>query len=292
MKKLLKEPLLHFLLLGALLFALDAWRDHGAREERAARQVHISESGVRWLKQTWARQWQREPSEPELRGLVTDYLKESLLAREATQMGLEENDTIIRRRLAQKLEFLIQDTARLAEPGDEQLRPFFEARRTEFQTPARVSFTQLYFKSEAAARQGLEQLAMRSADELGERTLLDRDHVRAEEQTVTSQFGREFAGAVFELELGSWHGPVASAYGFHLVRVSAREAAEPRSLEEVRGPVTEEWHRQQQARAKEQFFAALLKKYDVVVDESIRPLVGAFAENSTGGSGGKGGARE
>jgi hypothetical protein len=273
MKRLLKEPLLHFLLLGALLFAWNAGRDRGARERSASRQVRISEGDVRWLKETWARQWQREPNEPELRGLVTDYLREELLAREAREMGLDENDTVVRRRLAQKLEFLVQDTAHLDDPDDEQLRSFFEDRRAQFQIPARLSLTQLHFKSEAAARHGLEQLTTRGADELGERSLLERDHVRADERALASQFGSEFAAAVFALEPGSWQGPVASAYGFHLVRVREREAARPRPLDEVREQVIEEWQREQQTRANEQLFAGLLRKYDVVVDESIRPLV-------------------
>jgi hypothetical protein len=142
----------------------------------------------------------------------------------------------------------------------------------------RVSLSQLYFKNEAAAREGLEQYAVRSAEELGEPSLLEREHLRADEQALTSQFGREFAQTVFMLRPGSWQGPVASAYGYHLVRVNEREDANPRSLEEVRSQVIEEWHRQQQARAKEQYFAALLKKYVLVADESVRALIGPLHE--------------
>ena len=273
MKKILQEPLLHFLFLGMLLFASNAWRESGMPKEDDSRSVRISENDVRWLKETWLRQWQREPTEPELRGMVTDYLQESLLAQEALEMGLEKNDTIIRRRLAQKLEFLVQDTAQLAEPGEDELLRFYEERRTEYQIPARVSFAQLYFTSEDAARKALAQLATRNPDELGEWSLLARDHVRADWQTLAAQFGKEFAAAVFGLGAGSWQGPLASAYGFHLVCIDALEEARSSSLAEVHGQVLEDYHREQRARAKELFYATLLKKYDVVADESIKPLL-------------------
>ena len=116
MKKLLQEPLLHFLLIGAVLFGAHAWWNRGSRSDAGGRQVRISESDVMWLKETWAKQWQREPNREELRGLVTEFLKEELLAREAREMGLDQNDVYIRRRLAQKVEFMVQDTSRLAVP--------------------------------------------------------------------------------------------------------------------------------------------------------------------------------
>lgn len=273
MKKILQEPLLHFLLLGLLLFAFNAWRGSSMPAEGDSRSVRIGEDDVRWLQETWLRQWHREPSGPELRGMVRDYLEETLLAQEALEMGLEKNDTIIRRRLAQKLEFLVQDTARLVDPGEVELNRFFEERRTRYQTPARVWFTQLYFGSEDAARKALARLDSRRPDELGEQSLLARDHIRADRQELAGQFGDEFAAAVFELEVGSWQGPLASAYGFHLVRVSSVEAAQPSSLTEVRGRVLEEYHREQRVRAKELFYSALLKKYEVVADESVKPLL-------------------
>ena len=113
MKHWLKEPLLHFLVAGGVLFGAYAWLNHGAPENSAG-VVRITASEVAWLKETWARQWQRAPDDRELQGLVADYLREELLAREARAMGLDEGDTIVRRRLAQKMTFLLEDTARIA----------------------------------------------------------------------------------------------------------------------------------------------------------------------------------
>jgi hypothetical protein len=274
--QLLREPLAHFVVLGALLFGAYAWIDRGRAQEEP-RLVRITGQDIGWLQATWVRQWQRPPTETELNGLVADYLKEELLAREARELGLDQNDTIVRRRLAQKMAFLVQDIARAAEPADADLRRMYAAHPERFQNPARVSFTQIFFKTEAGARRALTEVPNRNAAELGERTMLEREHAGADESTVASLFGREFADTVFALEPGTWRGPVPSGYGFHLVWVSEREAARPRPFDEVRPQVLDDWHREQQTRANEQFFAGLLKKYDVVVDESVKPLVSSVA---------------
>ena len=273
--RLAREPLLHFLIAGSLLFAAYGWLNRESADE--PRTVRISVAEVNWLKETWARQWQRPPTEEELRGMVTDYLKETLLAREAAEIGLDENDTVIRRRLAQKMEFLVQDTARLAEPVEGVLRRFYSANQARYQAPARVSFSQVFFRNQADAQKGLAQLAARSPDELGDPSMLERDHAEADAQAVTSQFGDAFNREVFGLDAGPWHGPVASAYGFHLVRVSARQDAQPLPYEAVRAQVLEDWQREEQTQAGKRFFAELQKKYDVVVDDSVKPLVGPLA---------------
>ncbi len=270
---------MHFLLAGAVLFAVYIWINRDRPRDKP-RLVRITGQEVAWLKETWARQWQRPPSDAELKGLVADYLKEELLAREARELGLDENDTIVRRRLAQKMEFLVQDTARTIEPTEAELRKLYETRAEQFQIPARVSFTQIFFKLEAAAQSALAKLPGRDID--GDRIMLEREYAGADEQTVTSLFGREFAGKVFTLEPGQWQGPVGSGYGFHLVLVKEREPAKQRLFEDVRAQVLAEWQREQQTKANEQFFAALFKKYDVVVDDSVQPLLGTIRDAGSG----------
>lgn len=279
MKRWLNEPLLHFLLAGGVLFAAYGWLNRGG--EDAPRTVRITAAEVDWLRETWARQWQRPPTDQELRGLVADYLKESLLAREAEELGLGENDTVVRRRLAQKMEFLVQDTARLAEPSDEELRRLHVARGERYQEPARISFLQIFFKAAEGATAAKSALSIhdpRPPAELGDRTLLEREYHWVEEQEVSGVFGAEFATQVLALEPGQWHGPLSSGYGFHLVLVRERMPARARPFDEVRARMLEDWHREQQTRAHEQFFSVLLEKYDVVVDESVKPLLGPKAD--------------
>lgn len=295
MKKLLREPLLHFLIIGVLLFGAYAWRNRGAQGDAGGRQVRITEGDVKWLTETWAKQWQREPDRDELRGLVTEFLKEELLAREAREMGLDQEDVYIRRRLAQKVEFMVQDTSRLAVPTEDDLRRFYDAHPEHFGEPARVSFTHVYFSREnrkdpaADATSVLAQLRAAQPStlnpqlaELGDRLLLDSEFREVDQQAVTAQFGAKFASAVFALPPGTWHGPIESGYGLHLVRVSAQTPARPREFAQVRPQVLERWQDQRQREDNEKYFASLLKKYDVAVDASVQPLVGVLGETEAG----------
>src|SRR5512135_2960464 len=149
MTRYLKEPLLHFLIAGALLFGAYAWLNPASRGVDAqSRQVRIGPGELRSLADTWERQWHRPPTTEEMRGLVLDLLKEVLYSREARAMRLDEDDTIVRRRLTQKLEFLLQDTARLAEPSEADLQRFYQTHSERFRSEARISFTQVYFSRE------------------------------------------------------------------------------------------------------------------------------------------------
>lgn len=273
---LLREPLLHFLVLGAALFALYAWRTGGQTSEGPSRQVRLGEGEVRWLRETWTLQWQREPTPEELRALVAEYLKEELLSREAREMGLDRDDTYVRRRLAQKVEFLLQDTTRLAEPTEDELRRTFEAHPDRFGGEPAVSFTQVYFAREhrAEAVATLPRLvAGANPMEQGDVLLLDAEIRAATRQAVAAQFGPKFADAVLALEAGSWQGPIESGYGLHLVRVTERRAAKPRELAEVRAQVVERWRDERQREATEKHLASLYEKYHVVADESVKPLL-------------------
>lgn len=276
MKRWLREPLVHFLIAGGLLFAAYGWLHSGTNPSSGV--VRITAADVNWLKDTWTRQWQRSPSDEELRGLVADYIREDLLAREARALKLDENDAVVRRRLAQKMRFLVEDTATLGEPGEDELRRLYASSAVRYQTPARITFSQIFFKTEAAARRRLAQLAQHPAIAVGEPSLLERDYTDAEPTTVSSVFGPKFAEQVFTLAPGRWQGPVASGYGFHLVRVRAREAAQPRPFEAVRAQLREEWQRTRQAEANARFFAELLKKYPLEADASVRPLLGPLAQ--------------
>lgn len=287
MRTWLKEPLLHFLLAGAVLFGAYEWLNRNKGDNTTGeRVVHVTAAQVEWLKDSWARQWLRPPDEEELKGLVAAYLKEELLAREAKELGLEENDMIVQRRLAQKLEFLVQDTARLAEPTEEDLRRFYEAHPEHFQTDPHISFSHVFFSRErrqdaaAVARAALTKLSRADAvpDNLGDRLLLEAEFHQVDKLTVASQFGLEFADAVMALEPGVWTGPLESGYGLHLVRVSELTPARRRAFAEVKEQVRERWYEEREREAHAQYFAGLLKKYEVIVDERVGPLVGRLAE--------------
>jgi hypothetical protein len=141
--KLLREPLVHFVVAGVVLFSAYSWLDGSRAAPDSVEPVRIGAGQIQWLKQTYSSQWLRPPDASELQGLVNDLVNEELFAREAQAMGLGEDDTIVRRRLAQKLKFLVEDTSRLAEPTDAELRRYFEANAARFEDSPRVSFSQI-----------------------------------------------------------------------------------------------------------------------------------------------------
>jgi PPIC-type PPIASE domain len=282
--KLLREPLLHFVVGGAILFAGYSWLNREQADTSGLEPVRIGEGEVRWLKKTWANQWLREPSTQELQGLVTDLVTEELLAREAREMGLDENDTIVRRRLAQKLKFLVEDTSHLVEPTEVELRKYYAANAARFQTVARVSFTQIFFNPEqredatSDAKAALLELRTPDRDDrvtmIGDRLLFDAEFRDADEQTVSSIFGPDFGRAVFALSPGVWSGPVKSGYGVHLVSIANLTTAKQRPFEEVRDKVLEDWRRERESAANRDYLARLREKYGVVIDNSVKALLG------------------
>ena len=277
----LREPFVHFLAIGGLLFAVYGWMNPAPVEQPPG--VQVAESDVEWLAQGYARQWNRAPRETELRGLVIDFVREALLAKEAEELGLGRDDTVVRRRLAQKMTFLVEDIAHLSEPGEAELRAYHAAHQEDFVVPGRISFTQVFFRgqSEAArsdAAAGLVRLAVLRDPampiDLGDSSLLPREILDAELAAVAAQFGNEFARDVTRLAPGSWQGPIASPYGLHLVHVSRFAPERRQSFEAARGDVARKVLELRERKARDDYFEALLKKYDVKLDDRAKAVVG------------------
>jgi parvulin-like peptidyl-prolyl isomerase len=295
----LKEPLLHFLVIGAVLFGAYAWLNRDGNDA-GVRQVRLAESDVRWLKETFALQWQRDPTEEELRGLVRGFVKEELLARQAQELGLDKDDIVVRRRLAQKMTFLLQDNSRRAEPSDDDLHRLYQAQRSQAQssqaqtgprslfTRPRLSFTHIFFSRDqradaaADAREALGELsrpdAGAPAGKMGDRVSIKSEFSNADERAVANQFGAKFAAKIFDLEPGPWQGPIESSQGLHLVRITELVPARLRPFDEIREQLVELWHEQSQRENEERYFVGLLKKYRVVPDESLKTLVGPLLD--------------
>ncbi len=219
--KIFREPLLHFVLLGALIFAVSAWREPRRPAENAAAQIEVTAGTIVWLREGFTRQWQRAPDADDLRGLVNDHLREEVLYREALAMGLDRDDSIVRRRMAQKMEFLTQDIAAAVEPDDAALRKFFEENAARYAKAARVSFRHVFFskerrgaKLEADAGEALAALVKGASDEtMGDPFLREYEFTEASADEIASALGREFAEKVTVMPAGEWRGPVASSYG-------------------------------------------------------------------------------
>jgi hypothetical protein len=271
--RLLREPLLHFFLLGAGLFVLfGVVADSRAR---APDRIVVGASDVALLAEGFARTWQRPPTEEELAGLVSEHVKEEILYREALALELDRDDTIVRRRLRQKLEFLLDADAPTPDPNEEDLEQHLVAHRQRFEEPPRVSLRQVYLSVDRradAARSDAEHLLarLRASDEGWERAgdviSLPPEHAGVERGELASLFGAEFAARTFTLPVGSWEGPIASGYGLHLVLVSARSAGRLPPLAEVREDVLRDWQAVRRAEANARRLAELSERYEVRVE--------------------------
>jgi PPIC-type PPIASE domain len=274
-KKLLREPLVHFLLLGAALFAISGTLAKHTSSEPG--KIIVSQARIEYLTAGFSRTWLRAPSAEELEELIRNYIREEVYYREAMAMGLDRDDTIIRRRLQQKLEFVSENIANSAEPTDQELRVFLQGHPDKFRLDRRYTFRQVYLTPErhrenlaGDAAELLTQLkhSTRNLDvsTLGDPSLLQNQFVDLQATEIARQFGKKFASALDDLPIGEWQGPVESSYGIHLVFIDERMERRTPALEEVRNAVRREWSNTRRLEATNKFYDNLLKRYTVEVE--------------------------
>jgi hypothetical protein len=267
---LVREPLIHFTLAGTVLFAGYTWLNPTAPSV-AAGPVRIGQGDIGWLRETFSSQWRRAPTQEEMKALVETLVQESLMAREARALGLDQDDTIVRRRLAQKLTFLVEETTRIGDPDDIELQKLRAANAERYRSEPRLSFQQIFYspkRRQSATDDATAELARIKATDLpdGDPLPLEAAFSKLDPAGVASLFGPSFAEAVAGLKPGVWAGPVKSAYGVHLVLVTDREEGKPRAFEEVRSALLDDWRRQKAKEAAEAYIEKLRDKYGVVVD--------------------------
>lgn len=291
MKRILREPLVHFLLAGAALFALYQWASDSA-EEPSDSQILVNPGRVEQFATVFAKTWQRPPTREELQGLIDDYVLEEIYYRQAVAMGIDRDDTVIRRRLRQKLEFLTDDATSLADPTDEQLETFLRENESRFRQSPKYTFRQIYFNPEKHGedpegfllerRTQLRQMqtgqdasspnpavnAERAANEKlleGDPSLLPESFQSASVQEIDRNFGLGFAKQLEPLSLETWEGPLQSGMGAHLVRIDAREEGRLPRLDEIRNAVEREWRNKTRLESREAINASLRDQYEVIV---------------------------
>jgi hypothetical protein len=270
----------HFLVLGAALFMLFGLV--GSRSEPASRKIFITSGKIDQIITIFSRTWQRPPTAEELHGLVEDEIREQVLYREAMAMGLDKDDTIVRRRLRQKFEFLMEDVEAVSVPTDRDLQDWMDKNPGKFSTEPKFSFLQVYLnlsrRGEGASAEATTLLARLNnrdekvnAAELGDETLLPFEFPLSSTDVIAQVFGSPFAQQLQGLEVGRWSGPLRSSYGLSLVYVRERTDGKLKSLDEVRDQARSEWIRARQEELTNTVYLNLRKKYSIVVDtEPVR----------------------
>ncbi len=274
MKKLLREPLVHFLLLGGLLFLFFAAR--GGSGGPLSTRIAVTPGQVQHLAAGYARTWSRPPTGAELKGLIDEYVKEEIATREATALGLDRDDTVIRQRLRQKLEFLGGDSGSAAPPTDAEIAAWRKAHPGAFGGELQLSFRQVFLRAdhrkEASAEAGKLLSRLRAAGpdaptgELGDATMLPAEMPVSPLREVAAIFGETFARQLAAAPPGEWSGPFDSSYGRHLVLVRERVAAEEPSLASIRPLVEREVLAERQRLELQALYERLLAKYTVTIE--------------------------
>jgi hypothetical protein len=274
MQRWLHEPLLHFLLIGAAIFVL--FYQVADPETVADNRIVIAEADIDRMITLYERKMQRLPTQQELKGLVDAEIREQILYREAMAMGLDEDDTIVRRRLAQKVEFMFNDIIDTADPTDAELQQFHDKNPDKFRESARTSFVHVYLNTDRRGdniETDAEQLlaALNTTDNpldpanAGDPFMFGYAFDNQSEHQVMGMFGRDFAESLATLTPGSWQGPVASGYGLHLVYVNDRTESWLPPLDEIRDSVLYELMAERRQQANKAFYQSLRERYQVIV---------------------------
>lgn len=282
---------MHFLILGALLFLYSEWK--GGSAGPGGTRISITPGLVEHLAAGFARTWQRPPTDAELKGLVDEQVKEEIATREATAMGLDRDDAIIRRRLRQKLEFLVEDAAEQAQPAEAELQAWLDAHPEAFRAESRVALRQVFLSTDkrgAKARGDAGRLLARlraagprtETGALGDASMLPAEMPAGPLSDVSRTFGAEFATKVDALAAGEWSGPLESPYGLHLVLVTEKGAARTPSLSEIRPLVEREFQAERRRAQLQALYDRLLQKYTVSIE---MPKEAAKKQAASQGSG-------
>lgn len=276
MKSLLREPLVHFLLIGALLFLVFGLLNDpgGPQSDR----IVITPGQIEFLKANFTRTWQREPTEQELQGLVGSYVRDEIFYREALELGLDKDDGVIRRRLKQKLEFMSDDLAGVATPSDEQLRQFLETHPENFRSEPQVAFRHIFLNIDQRGNTIMDDAERLLAelsdaenkidpDSLGDSLMLQKSFDLSSVRGISRLFGEPFSIDIMKVKPGQWTGPIRSGYGLHLVLVSQKVNGRLPGLEEIREVVGREWSAAHRKELKENIYNKLREKYTVVFEQ-------------------------
>ena len=262
LRQWLREPLLHVLLIGAALFAIHDALNPGTAQRQDANRIAITADDLAQLRIAWMAQWRRPPTADEMRNLLDGKIREEVLSREAVALGLDKDDTIVKRRLAQKMQFVMDDVAALREPTEDELRRWFEQNAQHFALPSLVTFRHLYFSPDRRgarahddAADALQKLAGKPEEATGPAGLADpfmfQDfYAERSSHQVAGIFGTSFAQALPGLKEGQWQGPVESGLGWHLVRVESKSPSRVPPFEEIEATVKSVWMDEQRDEAK------------------------------------------
>lgn len=288
----LREPLAHFLLIGLALFLLNGALNHVGGRNGAAYRIALTDDDVRQLRTTFAAQWQRAPSRAEMQGLAESKIREEVLYREALLLGLDKDDVIIKRRLAQKMQFLAEDVAATHQPSTAELQVWYGKNSASFTLPGRLSFRHLYFSPDRRGQRAHDDAAkalariraegeQSKATRLADRFMFQDYYADRTPEELEKAFGKQFAAAVQQLKPGSWQGPLESGYGWHLVFVDSVTPGRIPVFEEVEADVKTAWLTDQKQQTRQKAYTTMRARYTILLPAPVERQVASFSSKPT-----------
>jgi len=276
LKRWLREPLLHFLLIGFALFAVYAYMHRGRGGVESSRQIVLSLDELQQMDTYFVSQWHRQPTPAEFQAMVEDKVREEVLYREGLAMGLDKDDTIVKRRMAQKMQFLAEDVAAAHEPSTAELKAWFDKNSSKFALPSRYSFRHLYFspdkRGQNAQNDAVKVLTKITGQPEDSKQAVFADPFMFQDyygdrtpEALVKEFGPQFAVALEKVKPGSWQGPMESGYGWHLVFVDTVIPGRIPTLEEIESDVKTAWLGEQKAAAWQKVYGEMRAKYAVLL---------------------------
>lgn len=278
--KITREPLVHFMFIGAAIYILYGFFAEPVQLE-TENTIVVSAGEIEWMQTAWQKRWNRTPTDKELEGLIQQHIKETVLYREAMTLGLNKHDAVIRRRLAQKLEFLGKDLVALTPPSDQELQAYFDEYSARYQKAVSLTFSQIFIDPDKRGDNTLDDAekikamlmaqgkTIDKAEELGDSLMLQSYYPEADQAEIKKLFGSGFAQAIIKLSPGQWHGPVPSGYGVHLVNVHKQIKPPAPVLSEVRETVVRDWEADKVNEFNEKFYDNLRDRYKVVIEKTV-----------------------
>jgi hypothetical protein len=276
---LLKEPLLHFLLIGAALFLFYGWRGNpisipGGQMAISMAPIVISRDSIEQINSQFVKTWMRPPTEEEQKRLIEDLVRNEIYYREAIAIGLDRDDEVLKRRMRQRMEFIMEDVTSRLEPTDEDLKAFMKKHPENYLIDPQLSFRQVYVNydkrgknAESDALQILAQLSSGAdPDSVGDPFLLESEIKLSPLWDISKQFGERFSKSLLDLKPGRWEGPIHSEYGTHLVFVKKRVGGRLPELKEVREALKRDWAYEHQKELKDAAYAKIRERYSVTVE--------------------------
>ncbi len=277
LKRWLRQPLPHFLLIGLALFAVYTYTHRGRGGVESPPQILLNLDELRQMDVYFVSQWHRPPTSAEFQALVEDKVREEVLYREALALGLDKDDTVVKRRMAQKVEFLAENVAAAHEPSTEELTAWFEKNNSKFALPSRYSFRHLYFSPDKRGTNAQDDAAnaltkitgqpedSKLAVSLADPFMFQNYYGDRTPSALAKEFGPRFAVALEKVKPGSWQGPIESNYGWHLLFVDTVIPGRIPALEEIEPDVKTAWLGEQKATAWHKTYAEMRARYTVLL---------------------------